>query len=310
MSTEAPIASADDSTSAPGPAGPASRPYTKIDWKQAAALIAGGRTVEATAVALGLAPERIWRHLNRSLRFRFYLRQAIERQRLEAELHLAAAARDAVLARSRDPAGLDGADLRWLAGEGGLSGCAGRRAAEQGGAGEDLVMQLAATGNRPPSQALRRRLAARQAEMDRFMAEARDELAAAEAGWRAADAGAAPVTAPGAAGAEQAGTVTSGHERAETVTSGPERSAAGASGLQRSSAGTSGPERTATVTAGAEEDAAPDDRERDCRIPRPYLSGAVIDLPPSTDAAGNPLEPEAAADGTSRAGFRAGGRDG
>src|SRR3546814_21030964 len=80
MSTEAPIASA-------GAPGPAPRPYTKIDWKQAAALIAGGRTVEATADALGLAPERIWRHLNRSLRFRFYLRQAIQRQRLEAQPH-------------------------------------------------------------------------------------------------------------------------------------------------------------------------------------------------------------------------------
>lgn len=192
------------------PARPATRPYTRIDWKQVAGLIAGGRTVDEAAAATGLAPDRIWRHLNRSLRFRFYIRQAAERQRLLAELHLAAAGCEAVLARSRDAASLDAAELQWLAAEAGLAGACDRRAAEQRDAGADLVQQLAATGNRPPSQKRHQAFAAEKADMDRYMAAARVELAAAEALWRAGT----------EAGPQRAGTDRNGPQRAGTVTNG------------------------------------------------------------------------------------------
>ncbi|WP_370154990.1 hypothetical protein [Ferrovibrio sp.] len=291
---------------------PKQRPYTKIDWKCAAALIAGGRTVEEAAGLLDLPAERIWRHLNRSLRFRFFIRQAVERQRLQAELHLAAAARDTVLACSRDPLGLDGDSLQWLVAESGLAGCGARRAAERDRRdGDDLVQKLADTGDRPPVRARYEAFVAEKREMDGLMAAAQVELeatrrrlvAAGQLDPRPGD-DVAPATAgPGRSAAVTGGSERSvpdrgGPERSETVTSGPERSAAVTSGPERSAAVTSGPERSAAVTGGAQRSAPAETpvspptentekEDWDYSIVRPYRSGAIVDLPPSTDAGGN-----------------------
>ncbi|WP_341705371.1 hypothetical protein [Ferrovibrio sp.] len=331
---------------------PKQRPYTKIDWKCAAALIAGGRTVEEAAGLLDLPAERIWRHLNRSLRFRFFIRQAVERQRLQAELHLAAAARDTVLACSRDPLGLDGDSLQWLVAESGLAGCGARRAAERDRRdGDDLVQKLADTGDRPPVRARYEAFVAEKREMDGLMAAAQVELeatrrrlvaagqldprpgddvapATAGPGRSAAVTGGSERSVPDRGGPERSETVTSGPQRSETVTSGPERSAAVTSGPERSAAVTSGPERSAAVTSGPERSAAvtsgpersaavtsgpersaavtggaqrsapaetpvspptenTEKEDWDYSIVRPYRSGAIVDLPPSTDAGGN-----------------------
>jgi len=258
-----------ETKSANGASAPAKRPYTRIDWKCAAGLIAGGRTLEEAAGLLGLPAERVWRHLNRSLRFRHYIRQAVERQRLMAELHLAAAARETVLACSRDPLGLDDESLRWLAAEGGLAGSGARREAERRGEGEDLVQQLAATGERPPNQALRRRIAAEKADMDRFMAAAQVELDAAAALWRAREA------AAGAGGGERAAAVANGPERSPAVTNGPERSETVANGPERAAPDTGGP-------AGSEYDDEPEPVWPP-HMPRPSRYGTITDLPPTPD---------------------------
>ena len=51
----------------------------RIPWREIARRLAGGAQPAAIAPDYGIHEDRIWRHLRKSLRFRFYLQQAIER---------------------------------------------------------------------------------------------------------------------------------------------------------------------------------------------------------------------------------------
>ena len=125
-----------------------------IPWREVACRLAEGAKPAAIAADLGLQEERIWRHLRKSLRFRFYLRQAVERQRLLAGLQLATLGQAALVSRGLDPNSLDGDLLRLL-----------NEAAPDGDVGPQIE-QLGNTGERPPNMAFRRRLAEEKRQMD------------------------------------------------------------------------------------------------------------------------------------------------
>lgn len=177
-------------------AAPPKRPYTKIDWKRGAKLLAAGLDAEDVAAALGIDEDRLWRHLHRSLRFRFLVRQAAERRRQLCELQVDIAApamvRHCALDRGAAP---DPAMLREVTGY-----AAARAAARQEKTAPDPLQALADSGQRPPNQAKRRRLMARQEEHDveaaGIIAVARTALEQYRAGQAQADAAAAaPVPA-------------------------------------------------------------------------------------------------------------------
>ncbi len=90
------------------PAGKTTR--IRIDWKRGAALLVGGDTPDAVAAALGITTDRLWRHLRRSARFQFLLRQARETQLLLGRLQLEAASNAAAIRcaqkAEKPPAGL------------------------------------------------------------------------------------------------------------------------------------------------------------------------------------------------------------
>ncbi|MCW0232955.1 MAG: hypothetical protein OJJ21_05085 [Ferrovibrio sp.] len=161
----------------------------RIPWRDIARRLAAGAQPAAIAADLGLQEDRIWRHLRRSLRFRFYLQQALDRQRLLAGLQLAAAAPGALVSRGLQPDSLDGDGLRLLSE-------AGR---PDGGDMARQVEQLGATGDPPPNMAWRARLAVEKRGMDLQAAEASGFVAGLEAGIakaaRMAPAPAAAVTA-------------------------------------------------------------------------------------------------------------------
>lgn len=143
---------------------------TRIDWKGIARQLAEGARPTTVAAAAGIEEDRLWRHLRASLRFRFYLAQALERQRLLAGLQLGAAGRSAALSRSLNPESLDSDLLRCLLAESQPDGIA------------QQVEQLGATGQRPPNMAFRRRIAAERRQMDAQVAAIRAECAAEAAG--------------------------------------------------------------------------------------------------------------------------------
>ncbi len=125
-----------------------------IPWREIACRLAEGAKPAAVAADLGLPEERIWRHLRNSLRFRYYLKQAVERQRLLAGLQLAALGQAALLARGLHPESLDGDLLRLL-----------NEAAPEADIGQ-RIEQLGKTGERPPNMAFRRRMAEEKRRMD------------------------------------------------------------------------------------------------------------------------------------------------
>uniref|UniRef100_UPI00313811D1 hypothetical protein n=1 Tax=Ferrovibrio terrae TaxID=2594003 RepID=UPI00313811D1 len=90
----------------PGPTPSGRKSPVTIPWRLVARRLAEGEKPGAIAAGLGLEEDRIWRHLRRSLRFRFYLRQALERQQMLAGLQLAAAGRSAMLSRGLQPESL------------------------------------------------------------------------------------------------------------------------------------------------------------------------------------------------------------
>lgn len=145
---------------------PVPRARVRTDWKRAAALLVDGETPAAVAAALGIAEEKLWRHLRASLRFQFLLRQARERRLLLARLRFEAASADAALRSAQQVAASDGETLKWLAGESGLRDAGAAK--ESGG---DVIAQLSATGRRPPNQALVQRLEAQRKAMDAEFAE-------------------------------------------------------------------------------------------------------------------------------------------
>lgn len=192
-----------------------------IPWREIACRLAEGARPSAIAADLGLAEERIWRHLRKSLRFRFYLRQAMERQRLLAGLQLAALGQTALLARGLKPDSLDGELLRLL---------------NEAAPDPDLAQQienLSKTGEPPPNMAFRRRLAEERQRMDLQM-----EV------WQAQDA----VRAAGASAAHDAQrteTKAGESQRAETNPNEPPRSATNTHEPERSATNTGEPQRTA-----------------------------------------------------------------
>lgn len=155
------------------------RPATRFDWKAVARRLAEGERPAAIAAGGGPDEDRIWRHMKRSLRFRFYIRQALERQRLLAELQLGAAGPAALVSRSRQADSLDGETLRLLEAAGDE---AAPNLAQQ-------VEQLGETGGPPPNMALRKRIAAEKRQMDAFVAGSVALLKAHEAGRAGMDAG-------------------------------------------------------------------------------------------------------------------------
>lgn len=71
----------------------------RIDWRDIARRLAEGEQPRAIAASLGLAEDRIWRHLSRSLHFQAELQRAADRQQLLARLTFGAAGQAAARAR-------------------------------------------------------------------------------------------------------------------------------------------------------------------------------------------------------------------
>lgn len=186
-----------------------------IPWREVACRLAEGARPAAIAADLGLREERIWRHLRKSLRFRFWLRQAMERQRLLAGLQLTTLGQTALLSRGLESATLDGDLLRLLA----------ESAQRQDSDGDDLgqqIEQLSQTGAPPPNMAFRRRMSEERQRMDLQM-----EV------WQAQDAVREATAEP---------------QRAETSTREPERTETNPSEAPRSETNTGEAERTQTNT--------------------------------------------------------------
>lgn len=184
-----------------------------IPWREVACRLAEGARPAAVAADMGFPEERIWRHLRKSLRFRFYLQQAMERQRLLAGLQLATLGQTALLSRGLKPDSLDGDLLRLLS----------EAAHHQEPAGNlsQQIEQLGKTGEPPPNMAFRRRLAEEKRGMDLQV-----EL------WRVQDAARAATAAE--------------PQRAETNRSEPPRSETNTREAERTETSANEPERSET----------------------------------------------------------------
>lgn len=254
-----------DGTDAPcPPAIPSGRKRpVSIPWREIACRLAEGAKPAAIAAGLGLPEERIWRHLRNSLRFRHYLKQAVERQRLLAGLQLAALGQGALLARGLHPESLDGELLRLL----------NEAAHPQEEPACDVgqrIEQLGKTGARPPNMALRRRLAEEKRRMDQQVEVWRIQ----DAARAAAQAAVAPPVAPPAA--QSAGEPI----RRDTSASEAQRSPTNAGEHPRSITNGSEPLRTETKHGDAE----PKLRLRWSRPPKPRHPPAQV-LPATPEAA-------------------------
>lgn len=91
------------------PAGP-----KRIDWGEAARLLAGGASIEAAAVALGCEPQRLERNLRRSTKFRHRIDRAHAQIKLTARLRFAALGDEATRQMQEKATRLDGGLLRWM----------------------------------------------------------------------------------------------------------------------------------------------------------------------------------------------------
>ena len=69
-----------------------------IPWRDVARRLAEGEKPSVVAAGLAIDEDRIWRHLRKSLRFRTYLRQAVERRKHLADLLLEGTGRSAMVA--------------------------------------------------------------------------------------------------------------------------------------------------------------------------------------------------------------------
>jgi hypothetical protein len=148
----------------PSAAGP--KRQRRFPWREIARRLAAGGQPAEVAVQFALDEDRIWRHLRRSARFRFYLQQAVDRQRLLSGLQLAATAGGALVMRGRQAESLDADGLRLL------SEAGGSESPPEGGIGRQ-VARLGETAGLPPNMAWRSRMAAQRREMDLEAAEAR-----------------------------------------------------------------------------------------------------------------------------------------
>ena len=149
----------------------------RIDWQRGARLLAGGEPAEAVAAALGIAEDRLWRHFNKSLRFQFLFRQALERNRLTAQLAFEAAGRRAVVQRCGRVEEIDDDSWQWLARQTGLTPGSTEAGddAKPGGSKQGREIRLAAAlkdaGRAPPNQALHNRIRKERKAMDAQFAE-------------------------------------------------------------------------------------------------------------------------------------------
>ncbi len=233
-----------------------------IPWREIACRLADGAKPAAVAADLGLQEERIWRHLRKSLRFRFYLRQAMERQRLLAGLQLATLGQAALVSRGLDPNSLDGDLLRLL-----------NEAAPDRDIGQQIE-QLGKTGERPPNMAFRRRMAEEKRRMDQQVEVWRMQDAARAAAQAAvAPPVAPPVVAPKAQDSGEP-------SRRAPSASEAERSETNAGEHARSATNSSEPLRTETK----HRDAEPKLRLRWSRPPKPRHPPAQV-LPAMPEAA-------------------------
>ncbi|MBS4044692.1 MAG: hypothetical protein KG075_00010 [Alphaproteobacteria bacterium] len=162
----------------------------RIPWREIARRLAGGAQPAALAPEYGIDEDRIWRHLRKSLRFRFYLQQAVDRQRLLAGLQLAATAPGALVSRGQQAASLDGEGLRLLAEAGGGS------VPPEGGT-QKQIEQLGETAALPPNMAWRTRMAVERRAMDLEAAGARGFLDGLNSGLARAAQATAVAAGPG-----------------------------------------------------------------------------------------------------------------
>lgn len=91
------------------------RPGQRINWASAAENLARGHSVETTASLCDCKPERIWRNLRRSRKFRARIDLAAERLRLQADLQFRNLNIHTVLQMRHRAGELDVKTLHWLA---------------------------------------------------------------------------------------------------------------------------------------------------------------------------------------------------
>jgi hypothetical protein len=227
-----------------------------IPWRDVARRLAEGEKPGAIAAGLAIDEERIWRHLRKSLRFRTYLRQAIERQKYLADLLLEGTGRSAMVALGRQPENLDGGMLRCLLDE------AGRTAEADAPALARRIERLGETGAPPPNMAFRRRMAEEKRRMDQQV-----EI------WRIEDAARAAMQAPAA----QPAAPTPGEpQRNQTNANEPERSETNANEAKRTETNINEHQRSA---------ANPDQPRRTTRLrwTRPFVRPGEPRHPPIVD---------------------------
>ncbi|WP_374300408.1 hypothetical protein [Ferrovibrio sp.] len=100
----------------PSPSSPRRR---RVDWENAAILIAGGATLQEVAAQLGCRAHEIRRNLKRSPRFQRLIDQAFKQQHLRGQLRFAALA-ERTVRYLQDAEKLDARTLQWLGAQLGL----------------------------------------------------------------------------------------------------------------------------------------------------------------------------------------------
>jgi hypothetical protein len=99
----------------PCPPIPGRRPGERLNWQVVAQHLAQGLSVESTASLQLCDPQRIWRNLRRSARFRARIAQAADRLRLQADLRFRDLHVHAALQMRHRANSLDPKTLQWLA---------------------------------------------------------------------------------------------------------------------------------------------------------------------------------------------------
>jgi hypothetical protein len=90
------------------------RPRRRVNWREAAEMLAGGISLEAAAERLGCGVPVLRRNLRRSSQFRLRIQQAAEQRRLRAQLRFMALG-EHVAGQLRMSDKLDLRILQWLA---------------------------------------------------------------------------------------------------------------------------------------------------------------------------------------------------
>ncbi|WP_341705654.1 hypothetical protein [Ferrovibrio sp.] len=149
----------------------APRPGERINWPAAAALLAQGKSVEAVAEAMLCEPERIWRNMKRSARFRARIALEHERQALQTGLQFRSLGGRLVGQIAGHADRLDAKTLQWMANRLNLSQVAH--------AGQELTERLEELAALPPVPAGKTRAASADTFTRKFLAALSDGDAAA-----------------------------------------------------------------------------------------------------------------------------------